>query len=52
MEQDPEVRLNQPIGQWTWGKGMTPKEQRTEACGDHRIAAFDSTGEAAYAHAL
>ncbi len=43
---------NSLFGQWTWGKGMTPKEQRVAAHGDHRIAAFGSTAEAAYAYAL
>ncbi len=43
---------NSLFGQWTWGKGLTPAEQRTEAHGDHRIAAFGSTAEAAYAYAL
>ncbi len=43
---------NSLFGQWTWGKGLTPKEQRTEAHGDHRVAAFGSTAEAAYAYAL
>jgi Bax protein len=43
---------NSLFGQWTWGKGLTPKEQRTDAHGDHRIAAFDSTGKAAYGYAL
>lgn len=40
------------FGQWSWGKGMKPAEQRTESHGDHRMAAFGSTGEAAYAYAL
>jgi Bax protein len=43
---------NSLFGQWTWGKGLTPKEQRAAAHGDHRIAAFGSTAEAAYAYAL
>ncbi len=43
---------NSLFGQWTWGKGLTPKEQRVEAHGDHRIAAFGSTAEAAYAYSL
>ena len=43
---------NSLFGQWTWGAGLTPKEQRTEAMGDHRVAAFGTTGEAAYAYAL
>jgi uncharacterized FlgJ-related protein len=43
---------NSLFGQWTWGKGLKPAEQRAEAHGDHRIAAFDTTAEAAYAYAL
>jgi Bax protein len=43
---------NSLFGQWSWGKGLAPKEQRTEAHGDHRIAAFGNTAEAAYAYAL
>lgn len=43
---------NSLFGQWSWGKGLKPSDQRTEAHGDHRIAAFGSTGEAAYAYAL
>jgi Bax protein len=43
---------NSLFGQWSWGKGLKPTEQRQEDLGDHRIAAFGSTGEAAYAYAL
>jgi len=43
---------NSLFGQWSWGKGLTPAEQRTETVGDHRVAAFDSTGDCAYAYAL
>jgi uncharacterized FlgJ-related protein len=43
---------NSLFGQWTWGKGLKPAEQRTSELGDYRIAAFDSTGQAAYAYAL
>jgi uncharacterized FlgJ-related protein len=43
---------NALFGQWTWGKGLKPAEQRTSKLGDYRIAAFDSTGQAAYAYAL
>ena len=43
---------NSLFGQWTWGAGLTPKEQRTEAMGDHRVAAFGTTAEAAYAYTL
>jgi uncharacterized FlgJ-related protein len=43
---------NSLFGQWTWGKGLKPAEQRTSDFGDQRIAAFGSTAEAAYAYAL
>jgi Bax protein len=43
---------NSLFGQWTWGKGLTPAEQRTSELGDYRIAAFDSTAQAAYSYAL
>lgn len=43
---------NSLFGQWTWGKGIKPAAQRAEALGDHRIAAFGSTAEAAFAYAL
>jgi uncharacterized FlgJ-related protein len=43
---------NSLFGQWTWGKGLKPAEQRTSKLGDYRLAAFDSTGQAAYAYAL
>jgi Bax protein len=43
---------NSLFGQWSWGKGLKPTEQRGEEHGDHRVAAFGSTGEAAYAYAL
>jgi Bax protein len=43
---------NSLFGQWSWGKGLKPTEQRAEAIGDHRVAAFGSTGEAAYAYAF
>jgi len=43
---------NSLFGQWTWGKGLKPTKQRTSEFGDQRIAAFDSTGQAAYAYAL
>ena len=43
---------NSLFGQWTWGKGLKPAEQRTSELGDHRIAAFDSTAQAAYSYAL
>jgi uncharacterized FlgJ-related protein len=43
---------NALFGQWTWGKGLKPAEQRTSGLGDYRVAAFDSTAQAAYAYAL
>jgi uncharacterized FlgJ-related protein len=43
---------NSLFGQWAWGKGLKPAEQRTSELGDYRMAAFDSTGQAAYAYAL
>jgi Bax protein len=43
---------NSLFGQWSWGKGLKPTEQRGAEHGDHRVAAFGSTGEAAYAYAL
>ena len=33
---------NSMFGQWSWGKGITPQEQRTSDKGDYRIAAFES----------
>ena len=46
------VQGNSLFGQWTWGKGLKPAEQRTSELGDYRIAAFDSTAQAAYFYAL
>ena len=43
---------NALFGQWAWGKGLKPSEQRTSKFGDQRIAAFDSTAQAAYSYAL
>ena len=43
---------NALFGQWTWGKGLKPTEQRTSALGDYRVAAFDSTAQAVYSYAL
>jgi uncharacterized FlgJ-related protein len=43
---------NALFGQWTWGKGLKPAEQRTSKLGDYRVAAFDSTAQAAYSYAL
>ena len=43
---------NALFGQWTWGKGMTPAEQRADTLGDYRVAAFESTALSAYSYAL
>jgi uncharacterized FlgJ-related protein len=43
---------NALFGQWTWGKGIVPAEQRASTHGDYRVASFGSTAEAAYAYAL
>jgi uncharacterized FlgJ-related protein len=43
---------NSLFGQWAWGKGLKPAEQRTSELGDYRVAAFDSTAQAAYSYAL
>jgi uncharacterized FlgJ-related protein len=43
---------NSLFGQWAWGKGLKPAEQRTSEFGDQRIAAFGSTAQAAYSYAL
>ena len=43
---------NSLFGQWTWGKGLKPAEQRTSKLGDYRVATFDSTAQAAYSYAL
>jgi len=43
---------NALFGQWSWGKGLKPTEQRGKDLGDHRVAAFGSTGEAVYAYTL
>jgi Bax protein len=43
---------NALFGQWTWGKGLKPTEQRTSEFGDQRVAAFDSIVLAAYSYAL
>lgn len=44
---------NALFGQWSWSGGIKPSEQRAQH-GDHRIAAFESTGLSvwAYAHNL
>jgi Bax protein len=43
---------NALFGQWTWGEGMRPANQRTDTLGDYRVAAFDSTALSAYSYAL
>jgi uncharacterized FlgJ-related protein len=43
---------NALFGQWAWGKGLKPAEQRNSEFGDQRIEAFGSTAKAAYAYAL
>jgi Bax protein len=43
---------NSLFGQWTWGKGLKPAAQRNSELGDYRVAAFDSTAQAAYAYAI
>jgi uncharacterized FlgJ-related protein len=43
---------NALFGLWTWGEGMAPANQRTDALGDYRVAAFDSTALSAYSYAL
>jgi Bax protein len=43
---------NSLFGQWSWGKGLKPTEQRTESVGDQRIAAFDSTFASAWGYTL
>ncbi len=42
---------NALFGQWSWGKGMTPKKQR-QAKGDYRIAKFQSPIESMQAYAM
>ena len=43
---------NSLFGQWSWSGGIKPAEQRTAAHGDHRIAAFESTGMSVASYAL
>lgn len=43
---------NSLFGQWSWSVGIKPEEQRTETHGDHRIAAFESTGWSVWAYSL
>jgi len=42
---------NSLFGQWTWGRGLKPTQQRSSEFGDQRIAAFGSTALAAYSYA-
>jgi len=44
---------NALFGQWTWGNnGMKPSEQRADALGDYRVAAFETTALSAYSYTL
>jgi uncharacterized FlgJ-related protein len=43
---------NSLFGQWSWSGGIAPEEQRTDTLGDHRVAAFQSTGLSAWSYAL
>jgi len=43
---------NSLFGQWSWGGGIAPEQQRTDTHGDHRVAAFQSTGLSAWSYAL
>ena len=43
---------NSLFGQWTFGKGLKPAEQRISELGDYRVAAFDSTAQAAYSYTM
>jgi len=43
---------NSLFGQWSWSGGIKPAQQRTEAHGDHRVAAFESTGLSVASYAL
>jgi len=43
---------NALFGQWSTGKGIVPAQQRTATHGDHRVAAFESTGMAVWSYAL
>jgi len=43
---------NSLFGQWSWSGGIAPEEQRADTHGDHRIAAFQSTGLSAWSYAL
>ncbi|MGI9309450.1 MAG: glucosaminidase domain-containing protein [Gammaproteobacteria bacterium] len=45
---------NALFGQWSWGKGIKPKQQRTSEHGDYRIASFSTPLDSvvAYTHNL
>jgi uncharacterized FlgJ-related protein len=41
---------NSLFGQWSWSEGIVPAGQRSESHGDHRVAAFESTGASVLAY--
>jgi Bax protein len=41
---------NSLFGQWSWSEGIVPAGQRSESRGDHRVAAFESTGASVLAY--
>jgi uncharacterized FlgJ-related protein len=41
---------NSLFGQWSWSEGIVPAGQRSDSHGDHRIAAFESTGASVLAY--
>jgi len=41
---------NSLFGQWSWSEGIVPAGQRSETHGDHRVAAFESTGASVQAY--
>jgi len=43
---------NALFGQWSTGKGIVPAQQRTATHGDHRVAAFESTGMSVWSYTL
>lgn len=43
---------NSLFGQWSWSGGIKPAEQRDAEHGDHRIAAFESTGLSVWSYML
>jgi len=42
---------NALFGQWSWSEGIKPSDQRKGEHGDHRVAAFASTGQSVLAYA-